>query len=83
MAQCPVCQTPGAYVGFSSIECRNPKCEHFVLVEEYLCPCCGKADHTPDEEWDGIPRRDQNGTPLLDGVDPNDPNPLADPLALS
>lgn len=26
---CPCCGTPNAYVGFSSIECRNPDCEHF------------------------------------------------------
>jgi hypothetical protein len=48
MALCPVCHTPGAYVGFSAIECRNPDCSHFVLFEEEVCPCCGKAGHQPE-----------------------------------
>jgi hypothetical protein len=79
MAQCPVCQTPGAYVGFSSVECRNPQCEHFVLVEEHVCPCCGKPDHTPEEGWDGIMRRDSNGNAVDLGLTTD----VADPLALS
>lgn len=45
MAKCPTCGTPGAYVGFSSIECRNSKCIHFVQNEELICPCCGIAGH--------------------------------------
>jgi len=44
MASCPICGTPGAYVGFNSIECRNKKCEHFVLQETLSCGCCG-GDH--------------------------------------
>ena len=48
MALCPVCHTPGAYVGFSAVECRNPDCDHFVLFEEEICPCCGKSGHMPE-----------------------------------
>ena len=55
MALCPVCQSPGAYIGFSSIECRNQHCEHFVLFEEILCPCCGKPGHVPSEECSAQP----------------------------
>ena len=51
MANCPVCKTPGAYVGFNSIECRNPHCIHFLLEEEDICPCCGKKGHTPSAEF--------------------------------
>jgi hypothetical protein len=29
MSLCPTCKTPGAYVGFTSVECRNPDCQHF------------------------------------------------------
>ncbi len=36
MANCTACKTSGAYIGFSTIECRNPKCCHFApsLKEE-------------------------------------------------
>jgi len=44
MAKCPKCATPDAYIGFNSIECRNPDCEHFVLQEKKECGCCGR-DH--------------------------------------
>ena len=47
MPQCPVCATPGAYIGFNSVECRNTECEHFTIFEEPVCPCCGKVGHTP------------------------------------
>lgn len=42
MALCPSCHSPGAYVGFTVIECRNPECTHFkVMVEEAeACQCC-------------------------------------------
>jgi len=42
MPICTACGTPGAYIGFSTIECRNPDCDHFKLEEKKLCPCCGK-----------------------------------------
>lgn len=45
MTKCPKCGTPEAYIGFNSIECRNPDCEHFVLEEKKTCGCCGKDDH--------------------------------------
>jgi hypothetical protein len=48
MDLCPVCKTPGAYIGFNTVECRNPDCEHFVIVEEKVCPCCGRVDHLPN-----------------------------------
>jgi hypothetical protein len=48
MAKCPKCRTDGAYVGFSSIECRNPDCEHYVIVEELICPCCGSNHKLED-----------------------------------
>ena len=51
MPNCPVCNTPGAYIGFNSIECRNPRCAHFTLEEEDICPCCGKKGHTPGPEF--------------------------------
>ena len=47
MAHCPDCSTPGAYVGFNSIECLNPHCVHFKIKQEEVCPCCGKAGHVP------------------------------------
>lgn len=46
--KCPKCGVPGAYVGFNSVECRNSKCEHFVIDEEVVCPCCGIAGHVPE-----------------------------------
>ncbi len=46
MANCPQCQTPGAYVGFSSIECRNMDCPHFVFREEKASPDCGQEEHS-------------------------------------
>ena len=49
MADCPLCKTPGAYIGFNSVECRNPDCEHFVLFEEEVCPCCGQIGHNSDK----------------------------------
>ncbi len=49
MALCPICNTPGAYVGFSSVECRNPDCEHFVAIVEEVCPCCGQIGHQPTQ----------------------------------
>lgn len=45
MPKCPVCDTPGAYVGFNSIECRNKDCKHFKIDEEKKCACCG-GGHT-------------------------------------
>ncbi len=30
MSNCPKCGTNEAYFGFSTIECTNPKCHHFV-----------------------------------------------------
>jgi hypothetical protein len=26
--KCPLCRTPGAYIGFSEVTCRNPDCIH-------------------------------------------------------
>ncbi len=54
MALCPVCKTPGAYVGFSSVECRNPRCAHFVIEEEKICPCCGIRGHNQEYEMMGM-----------------------------
>ncbi|HLX63225.1 MAG TPA: hypothetical protein VKX17_18280 [Planctomycetota bacterium] len=51
MANCPVCNTPGAYIGFNSVECRNPRCIHFTIEEEDICPCCGKKGHTPSPDF--------------------------------
>lgn len=46
MAKCPVCDTPGAYVGFNSIECRNKDCEHYKFEEKKnVCGCCGSEGH--------------------------------------
>ena len=50
MTRCPDCGTPGAYLGFNTIECRNPKCVHFVIEEEAICPCCGKRGHVPGQK---------------------------------
>lgn len=45
MANCPKCNTPGAYIGMKEIECKNPNCEHFVIpTDACLCPCCGKPE---------------------------------------
>ncbi len=74
MALCPTCNTPGAYIGFSSVECRNPQCEHFRAAVETICPCCGKVGHTPSEQGaaaaDGSAPGPSNGaapSSLLDG----------------
>lgn len=48
MERCPSCNTPGAYIGFNTVECHNPNCEHYVIEEEKVCPCCGRVDHLPD-----------------------------------
>jgi hypothetical protein len=56
MPRCPVCDSPGAYIGFNSIECRNPQCEHFVYEQAATCPCCGRTDHVPEAasaDYDG------------------------------
>ncbi|MEK6879489.1 MAG: hypothetical protein AABY22_07780 [Nanoarchaeota archaeon] len=29
MSKCTVCNSDGAYIGFSSIECINPKCKFY------------------------------------------------------
>ncbi len=34
MPNCTACGTPGAYIGFTSVECRNPSCAHFALIED-------------------------------------------------
>lgn len=44
MANCPKCAAPGAYVGFNSIECRNPDCDEYKIEEASACACCGKAE---------------------------------------
>lgn len=56
MASCPKCHTPGAYIGFNSVECRNPDCEDFVLFELDECPCCGK----PPSECTGPAKQPPN-----------------------
>ena len=58
MALCPLCKHPGAYIGFNSIECRNRACEHFVLFEEHICPCCGRPNHAATVECAGAPAAD-------------------------
>ncbi|HYF50844.1 MAG TPA: hypothetical protein VEJ63_15625 [Planctomycetota bacterium] len=50
MSNCPICNTPGAYIGFSTVECRNPDCSHYEPKLEELCPCCGVAGHRPEFE---------------------------------
>lgn len=45
--KCPHCNTPNAYVGFNSVECKNSRCKHFEPTEEIICPCCGISGHTP------------------------------------
>jgi hypothetical protein len=67
MAQCPVCNTPGAYIGFSTIECRNPDCKHYVVFQEEVCPCCGKVGHQPGEAPDALMH--------IDTVDTSIPGP--------
>ncbi|HEY3324730.1 MAG TPA: hypothetical protein VGP72_30035 [Planctomycetota bacterium] len=48
MSRCPACKTPGAYIGFTTVECQNPECKHFVPIEKRICPCCGIVGHVPD-----------------------------------
>jgi hypothetical protein len=72
MPKCPLCNTPGAYVGFSSVECRNPKCTNYVQAMESLCPCCGVAGHTPSED-------SVDNSVQVDYVDPSLPNTVAQP----
>ena len=73
MPNCPACKTPGAYVGFNSIECRNPRCVHFTIEEEDICPCCGKKGHTPGPDFLKRRRADPND-PLLLPMPPNAPS---------
>ncbi|MEI6235313.1 MAG: hypothetical protein WCT04_19825 [Planctomycetota bacterium] len=63
MPNCPDCKTPGAYIGFNTIECRNPRCTHFSIEEEDICPCCGKKGHTPGVDFLKKLRADPNTTP--------------------
>ena len=78
MAQCPICKTPGAYIGFFTVECRNPDCEHFALFEEPVCPCCGQVGHNPEvhvlsggDPSPSVSPADSLGTIYLDYVDPD------------
>ncbi len=32
MPNCPECNTPSAYVGFTVVECLNPQCRHYVCA---------------------------------------------------
>lgn len=57
MPRCPICETPGAYIGFSTIECRNPKCEHFVFEEAKTCGCCGGSHDSTDCPTGGLTER--------------------------
>jgi hypothetical protein len=81
MALCPVCSTPGAYIGFNSVECRNPKCEHFSITLEEVCPCCGQAGHTAAQHS----TKARSGIDALDAsqsgsqTDAEDPQKEADP----
>ena len=77
MPNCPNCNTPGAYVGFSTVECRNPDCSHFVVFEEKICPCCGKVGHEPElaestPDYSSGSVQINGGDPSLDASDSND-----------
>ncbi|HYG73534.1 MAG TPA: hypothetical protein VEK08_00775 [Planctomycetota bacterium] len=78
MANCPICKTPGAYVGFSTVECRNPDCEHFCINEEKVCPCCGKVGHTPDLAEDAADASQMIGSIQVNGSGGNSPLDQAD-----
>ena len=86
MARCPICQTPGAYVGFSAIECRNLDCAHFVFVEERVCPRCGEVGHLSDEECACATAVDAVGAALVSDQDADQASPSAswkfDPLGV-
>lgn len=45
MAECPSCGGRDAYIGFSSIECPNEKCEHYKIEMKKKCACCGNEGH--------------------------------------
>ena len=32
MSKCPVCGSEAYYVGFTTIECKNPMCKHFLAM---------------------------------------------------
>jgi hypothetical protein len=44
MPNCTSCGAPGAYLGFNTVECKNPECKHFAIEIEKTCACCGKAE---------------------------------------
>lgn len=46
MPKCPECGAARAYVGFSSVECRNPKCRHY---KPQICPYCKKDGHFEED----------------------------------
>jgi hypothetical protein len=71
MANCPKCGSPGAYVGFNSVECRNPKCIHFVIEEEAICPCCGKRGHVPGQKA-GAKKSDASDPQDVDAPQPGE-----------
>jgi hypothetical protein len=76
MAKCPKCGAAGAYVGFNSVECRNPKCIHFVIEEEAICPCCGKRGHVPGEKSgkrNGAPRDPKDASAPQSGAAGGEP----------
>lgn len=60
MPACPNCNTPGAYIGFNSVECLNPRCVHYTVREEEICPCCGKPGHIPGPGF--TPKAGKGGT---------------------
>jgi len=84
MATCPVCNTPGAYIGFSSVECRNPDCEHFTIEEDKICPCCGKVGHIPSDSKDAADANQMIGSIQIPttGGDPDDSDDSAGPCTI-
>jgi hypothetical protein len=34
--KCPVCKTPGAYVGLKEVECKNEHCQHYSARQAHL-----------------------------------------------
>lgn len=66
MPKCPKCGTAGAYVGFSEIECRNHRCDHYKFGMKPYCTCCG-GEHEADDCKTGEP--EQEGPPSMFSAD--------------
>jgi hypothetical protein len=51
MPNCPICDAADAYIGFSTIECKNRNCEFYNddYASKSSCGYCGSSEHRSAE----------------------------------